>query len=270
MASTASAPLPHASAVASLYDSAPEDVEDADDFTADANESVVDDVEDFTDSSDEEASGITGPGASADRSARVDANVAWVRAHLLRSATWLTRHHAHWNTRTAKQVAGSHGVDKLESALRRGESAPAALLAINWDSSNTHRVKHALAEALRDATHRAGALGHAGPTATSTAGTRKPQHASFVPASKLHDATAMFRMVQGYNKQLCIPFVERAAEDAGFDMDVAEAAWAMVRGCPIRAVLRISRASASDGAHAHAVAASVLRRLAQDAANDNE
>ncbi len=248
-----------ASAHAAREDEEPEDVESAADFT-DGVESEFEcgpeELEDISDDSgDEEAAAA--PSASGEHTEHAD--VSWVRAHLLRGATWLTRHHKHWSARTAKTIAGAHGVDKLESAIRRGASPAAALLGINWDSTNTHRIKHALAAELRGA--------RAAPRAGASA-------ASFVQASKLYDATALFRLVQGYNKQLCIPFVERiAAEEAGAAPEVSAVAWELVHGCPIRAALRIGRGSAfssASAAAANAVAATVLRRLAQDADNDNE
>lgn len=207
-----------------------------------------------------------------------DANVAWVRAHLLPAARWLSRHHELWSPSTAQRVAGEHGLDKLESAIhRRGLSPASALLGINWDAANTRRIKYALAQEL--------------------AGARRSAPTSFVSATKLHDAGAMFRLVQGYGKQLSIRFIEdTAAEDAVTGADAvtvtgagrsgeepagrsgedeepagrsidASPVWDMLQPCPVRAVLKVG--SAARGSPITLTAAAVLRRLAQDADNDN-
>jgi hypothetical protein len=130
----------------------------------------------------------------------------------------------------AAEVAGPHGVSKLESMASRpwghwDVAAPpplsTALLAVNWDAGNTARLKVALARRLSAATPRPAGL--AGRTSF------------IVPASHLHTAGCLFRLTQGFLKQLSLRRIEHilaaaadaaadAAGDGGLDAETADGA----------------------------------------------
>lgn len=170
----------------------------------------------------------TGPLASLPRGVRGPV-LRGMRAPVLRgmragAALLLGKRLGRWETVAglAAEVAGPHGVSKLESMASRpwghwDVAAPpplgTALLAVNWDAGNTARLKVALARRLSAESPRpAGLAGRA---------------SFIVPASHLHTAGCLFRLTQGFLKQLSLRRIEHildAAADAAADGAAADAA----------------------------------------------